>query len=78
MIEKVSGYVAYAVTSFGGILGFGSEMHTIPWEQLHYDTTLGGYKTSITRSSCAERPSSPVATRLFCRDTSGMNSTATT
>src|SRR3954464_13046403 len=35
VIEQVSGHVVYAVTFFGGFLGLGSEMHTIPWEQLH-------------------------------------------
>jgi hypothetical protein len=29
MIEKLSGRVAYAVMSFGGFLGMGSEEHTI-------------------------------------------------
>ena len=48
VIEKVSGHVVYAVTSFGGFLGLGAETHTIPWEQLHYDPALGGYKTGIT------------------------------
>jgi sporulation protein YlmC with PRC-barrel domain len=36
VIEKVSGHVVYAVTEFGGFLGLGSEIHTIPWDQLHY------------------------------------------
>src|SRR3954452_10659153 len=56
VIEKVSGHVVYAVTSFGGFLGLGSETHTIPWEQLHYDTTLGGYKTSITEDQLRKAP----------------------
>jgi hypothetical protein len=30
MIEKLSGRVAYAVMSFDGFLGMGSEEHTIP------------------------------------------------
>jgi hypothetical protein len=48
VIEKLSGHVVYAVTEFGGFLGLGSEMHTVPWDQLHYDTALSGYKTNIT------------------------------
>src|SRR6516162_10820432 len=32
VIEKVSGHVVYAVTAFGGSLGVGAEIHTIPWE----------------------------------------------
>ena len=56
VIEKVSGHIAYAVTSFGGFLGVGSEIHSIPWEQLHYDTTLGGYKTNITDEQLLKAP----------------------
>src|SRR5215207_5308816 len=56
VIEKVSGHVAYAVTSFGGFLGVGSETHTIPWEQLHYDTALGGYKMNITEEQLRKAP----------------------
>ena len=56
VIEKVSGHVAYAVTSFGGFLGMGAEVHSIPWEQLHYDTGLGGYRTSITEDQLRKAP----------------------
>jgi PRC-barrel domain len=31
MIEKISGRVAYAVMSFGGFFGMGTEEHAIPW-----------------------------------------------
>ncbi len=48
MIEKLSGKVAYAIMSFGGFLGMGEEEHTIPWNKLNYDTSLGGYRTDIT------------------------------
>ena len=47
MIEKTSGKVVYAVMSFGGFLGLGTEEHTIPWNKLNYDTSLGGYRTDI-------------------------------
>jgi hypothetical protein len=56
VIEKVSGHVVYAVTAFGGFLGLGAEIHTIPWEQLHYDTALGGYRTSITEMQLRSAP----------------------
>ena len=56
VIEKVSGHVAYAVTSFGGFLGLGVEVHSIPWEQLHYDAGLGGYRTSITEDQLRKAP----------------------
>ena len=56
VIEKLTGHVAYAVTTFGGFLGLGSEIRTIPWEQLHYDTTLHGYHTNITEARLREAP----------------------
>ena len=57
MIEKLSGKVAYAVMSFGGFLGIGQEEHTIPWNKLDYDTTLGGYRTDITAEQLRGAPS---------------------
>ena len=56
VIEKVSGHVVYAVTSFGGFLGLGAETHTIPWDYLHYDTERGGYRTSITEAQLRNAP----------------------
>ncbi len=56
MIEKISGKVAYAVMSFGGFLGVGEGEHTIPWGSLHYDTSLGGYRTNITEEQLRGAP----------------------
>jgi sporulation protein YlmC with PRC-barrel domain len=57
MIEKISGRVAYAVMSFGGFLGMGTEEHTIPWNKLDYDPELGGYRTDITEDQVRGAPS---------------------
>ena len=56
MIEKISGKVAYAVMSFGGFLGLGADEHTIPWEKLTYDTSLGGYRTDSTSEQLRGAP----------------------
>jgi sporulation protein YlmC with PRC-barrel domain len=56
VIEKVSGRVVYAMMSFGGFLGIGSHTHTIPWEKLDYDTSLGGYRTDITHEQLTGAP----------------------
>ena len=56
MIEKVSGKVAYAVMSFGGFLGLGADEHTIPWNKLNYDTSLGGYRTDIMEEQLRGAP----------------------
>jgi hypothetical protein len=56
IIEKVSGRVVYAVMSFGGFLGIGSQQHTIPWEKLKYDIQLGGFRTDITPEELTGAP----------------------
>jgi PRC-barrel domain len=48
MVDKISGKVAYAVTSFGGFLGIGEDYYPLPWPTLKYDTRLGGYRTGLT------------------------------
>ncbi len=59
VIEKVSGRVAYVVMSFGGFLSIGAHLYTIPWEKLHYDTSLGGYHTDITETDLQDAPRLP-------------------
>ncbi len=56
MLEKVSGKAVYAVMSFGGFLGMGSEEHTIPWNKLTYDTSLGGYRVDINEQQLRGAP----------------------
>lgn len=47
MIGKTDGKVAYAVLSFGGFLGIGTNYYPVPWSALKYDTAMGGYVTGI-------------------------------
>lgn len=56
MIDKSSGKVAYAVMSFGGILGMGGDERPVPWNTLTYDTSLGGFRTSITEQQLTDAP----------------------
>jgi hypothetical protein len=56
MIDKISGKVAYAITSFGGFLGMGEDYYPLPWSQLKYDTSLGGYRTNITEAQLKGAP----------------------
>jgi hypothetical protein len=56
MIEKVSGKVAYCVMSFGGFLGLGEDSYTLPWNTLVYDTSLGGYRTTVTEEQVKGAP----------------------
>lgn len=56
MIDKKSGRIAYAILSFGGFLGIGGKHHPLPWTNLRYDTTLGGYVVNLDRSALEGAP----------------------
>jgi PRC-barrel domain len=57
MVNKRSGQVAYAVLSFGGFLGIGSSYHPLPWNELTYDTSLGGYVVNRSKQQFEGAPS---------------------
>jgi len=57
MIDKLSGSVAYAVLSFGGLLGMGQKHVPIPWARLTYDRALGGYHLNLTEEELKHAPS---------------------
>jgi hypothetical protein len=50
MIDKVSGQVAYAVISFGGVLGTGLDHYPLPWNALTHGPRLEGYESTSTGS----------------------------
>jgi len=56
MIDKRSGKIAYAVMSFGGFLGLGSDYHPLPWNTLKYDTRQGGYIVGLTKQQLEAAP----------------------
>lgn len=56
MVNKRSGQVEYAVMSFGGFLGIGTEFHPLPWDQLTYDTDEGGYVVDLDRAKLEGAP----------------------
>ena len=57
MLDKRSGKVAYAVTSFGGFLGMGEDYYPLPWATLNYDTSLDGYRVNLTEDQLKKAPS---------------------
>jgi sporulation protein YlmC with PRC-barrel domain len=59
VIDKVSGRVVYAVASFGGFLGIGERLHTIPWERLDYDPELAAYRVEVTEAELKNAPNLP-------------------
>lgn len=38
MLDMASGRIAYAVLSFGGVLGMGTKLFAVPWSALKLDT----------------------------------------
>lgn len=56
MIDKLSGQSEFAVMSFGGFLGIGSDYYPIPWNKLTYDTEAGGYMVDLTQDQLTGAP----------------------
>ncbi len=56
MVDKISGEVEYAVLSFGGLFGVGSDYYPLPWDMLTYDTTQGGYVVNLDKSVLESAP----------------------
>lgn len=56
ILEKESGQVSYAVLSFGGFLGIGTDYYPVPWSMLTYDEGLGGFRVSITKEQVEKAP----------------------
>jgi len=56
MLTKRGGKVDYAVLSFGGFLGLGTEHYPLPWSMLRYDTDLGGYVVNLTKDQLEAAP----------------------
>ncbi|SOC42070.1 PRC-barrel domain protein [Rhizobium subbaraonis] len=56
ILDKRSGHVSYAVLSFGGFLGIGSDHYPLPWSKLSYDESLGGYRVDVTKDQVEAAP----------------------
>jgi sporulation protein YlmC with PRC-barrel domain len=57
LISKREGKVTDVIVSVGGFLGIGSELHSLPWSKLSYDTELGGYLVNVTADQLKNAPS---------------------
>jgi hypothetical protein len=57
MIDKVSGKVSYAVLSFGGFLGIGTNLLPLPWGRLCYSTKSEAYELDIGDEELKRAPS---------------------
>ena len=57
MIDKVSGKVSYAVMSFGGFLGMGTNLLPLPWGRLRYNPRFEAYELDIDDEELKRAPS---------------------
>ena len=56
MIDKLTGRIAYAILSFGGLLGIGEDHYPIPWSMLTYNEKPDGFQLDITEEQLKNAP----------------------
>jgi sporulation protein YlmC with PRC-barrel domain len=56
MIDMASGKVAYAVLSFGGILGMGDKLFAVPWSALTLDTVNKRFSLNVAEEALKNAP----------------------
>jgi hypothetical protein len=56
MIDVVTGRIAYAVLSFGGLLGIGSKLFALPWSTLTVDETNKRFVCSVPKAQLERAP----------------------
>ena len=57
MLHKLSGKVAFAIMSFGGVLGIGHKHTPLPWSVLTYDENKNGYVVPMGKEQLERGPS---------------------
>ena len=56
MLDVPTGRVAYAVLSFGGILGMGDKLFAVPWSALKLDTVNKRFVLDASKERLKEAP----------------------
>lgn len=56
VIDTNEGRVAYAVLSFGGLLGFGDKLFAVPWEALRHNATDDTFVLDIPKERLKNAP----------------------
>jgi hypothetical protein len=56
MIDMATGKVAYAVLSFGGVLGMGDKLFAVPWAALTLDTVNKRFTLDVQQDALKEAP----------------------
>ena len=56
MLDMATGKVAYAVLSFGGILGMGDKLFAVPWAALKLDTVNKRFVLNVDKTRLESAP----------------------
>jgi sporulation protein YlmC with PRC-barrel domain len=56
MLDMRTGQIAYAVLSFGGIMGMGEKLFAVPWQRLQLDTANRRFILDIEKSRLQNAP----------------------
>lgn len=56
MLDMSTGKVAYAVLSFGGVLGMGEKLFAVPWDALELDTENERFTLSVDKERLENAP----------------------
>ena len=56
MIDMASGKIAYAVLSFGGLLGMGDKLFAVPWAALTLDTINKRFTLDVPKETLKDAP----------------------
>jgi hypothetical protein len=56
MIDMESGKIAYAVLSFGGLLGMGDKLFAVPWAALALDTVNKRFTLNVAINALKDAP----------------------
>jgi sporulation protein YlmC with PRC-barrel domain len=56
MIDMASGKVAYAVLSFGGLLGMGDKLFAVPWAAMVLDTVNKRFTLNVPKATLKDAP----------------------
>ena len=56
MIDMQSGRIAYAVLSFGGLLGMGDKLFAVPWQALELDTVNKRFILDVSKDRLENAP----------------------
>ena len=56
MLDMQTGQIAYAVLSFGGVLGMGDKLFAVPWQALQLDTVNKRFILDCTKEKLENAP----------------------